>query len=230
MKAIDLLTRALRAVGNVGSGETPTGDDIDAALACVNDMLDSWSTSKLFVYQLAEESFPLTTGKGTYLIGPGGDFITARPVSIVSAYVRMANSTSPIDYPLSPVDDDAYSGISMKTGFNGICEYIFYNPLMPAGEINLWPCPMAALTLFIQSPKALAKFPDLQTDLLLSPGYAEAIRYALMPRLAAEGLGKVSPEQIALAESAIERIKTVNSRVPVLRVTGDKRRFNIYGG
>lgn len=228
MKAVDLLTRALRAIGNIGSGETPTADDINTSLMALNDMLDSWSISKLFVYQLMEESFPLVSGKGTYLIGSGGDFVTTRPIAISGAYVRFSN----LDYRLEPIDNDAYSNIGLKTGFNGIPEFIYYNPLMPFGEINLWPCPQSSLTLFIQSPKQMTQFPDLATDILLPPGYAEAIRYAVMPRLVAEGLGKLNGEQIKLAESSVERIKTLNSNVPILRPGNGRNagRFNIFGG
>jgi hypothetical protein len=226
MKAIDLLTRALRSVGNIGAGETPNSDDMNTAFLALNDMLDSWSTSMLFVFQLSEESFALTSGKGVYTIGPTGDFVTTRPNKVQSAYVRM----STIDYPIEMITNSAYSDISMKAGFNGIPQFMYYNPQMSNGEMNLWPTPLAALTLFIQSPKQLAQFPDLTTDILFPPGYAEAIRYGVMPRLVAEGLGKINATQQALSESSVDRIKTLNSNVPVLNPTGHKmRRFNIFG-
>ncbi len=228
MKATDLLTRALRAIGNVGSGETPTADDMTTAFLSLNDMLDSWSTSRLFVYQLAEESFALTSGKGVYLIGPTGDFVTTRPIDIDSAFVRMSG----IDFQLAPITNDAYSAIVMKAGFNGIPDFIYYNPQSPNGEINLWPVPQASLTLYLQSPKQLTQFPDLATDVTFAPGYAEAIRFGVMPRLAAENLGTMNSEQAKLAEASVGRIKTLNSNVPVLRPAFSMggERFNIFRG
>jgi hypothetical protein len=229
MKAIDLLTRALRAVGNVGSGETPNADDINTAFAALNDMLDSWGTSKLFVYQLAEQSFPLASGKSSYLIGPGADFDTVRPTRIDSAYVRLGQT----DYPLDPIDNDAYSNITLKGSAPALPKFFYYNPQMPAGELNLWPVPQGALTIFIQSPQQLTQFPDQVTDIAFPPGYAEAIRYGVMPRLAAEGLGRVTPQQQQMAESSVARIKTLNSRVPVLRPAYGADaggRFNINRG
>lgn len=229
MKAIDLLTRALRAVGNVGSGETPNADDMNTALLALNDMLDSWSLSKLFVYQLLEENFPLTAGKGVYSVGAGGDFNTTRATTIGSAYVRLGVT----DYPVEMIDNDAYSNIGLKASFNSIPQYIYYNPSQPLGEINLWPVPQAGLTLYMQSPKQLMQFPDLTTDIILPPGYAEGVRYALLPRLAAEGLGTVNAEQVKLSESSVERIKTLNSNVPVLKPAyrkGGSGRFNIFRG
>lgn len=224
MIAIDMLTRALRAVGNVGSGETPNADDINTAMLAANDMLDSWSASKLFVFQVLEESFPLVAGQGVYLVGPTGAFVTARPTSVQSAFVRMGT----LDFPLESITNDAYSGIGMKASFSAIPQFFYYNPQSVNGELNIWPVPQSGLTIFIQSPQQLTQFSDLATDITLPPGYAEAIRYALMPRLAAEGLGTVSAEQVKLAESSVARIQTLNSNVPVLRTGAGNGRFNIF--
>lgn len=225
MIAIDMLTRALRAVGNVGSGETPSADDINTALLAVNDMLDSWSASKLFVFQMLEESFPLVAGQGVYLVGPSGGFVTVRPTAVQSAFVRMGA----LDFPLEAIGNDAYSGIGMKASFSAIPQFFYYNPQAVNGELNIWPVPQAGLSIFIQSPQQLTQFTDLTTDISLPPGYAEAIRYALMPRLAAEGLGAVNNEQLKLAESSVARIQTLNSNVPVLRTGAGNGRFNIFG-
>lgn len=225
MIAIDMLTRALRAVGNVGSGETPNADDINTALLAANDMLDSWSSSKLYVFQMLEESFALTAGQGAYQIGPGGDFVTVRPTAVQSAFVRRSG----LDYPLEAITNDAYSSIGMKAGFQGIPQFFYYNPTIPTGELSIWPTPQSGLTLYMQSPQQLTQFVDLTTDLILPPGYAEAIRYSLMPRLAAEGLGVVNADQIAIAKSSVDRLQTLNSNVPVLRTGASNGRFNIYG-
>lgn len=225
MIAIDMLTRALRAVGNVGSGETPNADDINTALLAANDMLDSWSASKLFVFQMLEESFPLVASQGVYLVGPSGAFVTVRPTAVQSAFVRMGA----LDFPLEPIGNDAYSSIGMKASFSAIPKFFYYNPQATNGELSIWPVPQSGLTIFMQSPQQLTQFTDLATDIALPPGYAEAIRYALMPRLAAEGLGTVNAEQLKLAESSVARIQTLNSNVPVLRTGAGNGRFNIFG-
>lgn len=225
--ATSIIQRALLAIGNVGTGQTPSSDDTDTGFQALNDMLDSWSLDKLFVFETLEESFPLVSGTESYTIGSGGDFDTTRPIKIDRAYVRQSD----IDYGLRPVDGSGYANIQLKETIVDIPEYIWYNPTMPLGTIKLWPVPRASLTLHIQTQKQLTQFTTQSTDITLAPGYAEAIRYALMPRLAAEGLGEVSETQIAMAASATERIKTANSKTPVLRsefYTGTS--FNIFRG
>lgn len=225
--ATTIIQRALLAIGNVGTGETPSADDTDTAFKALNDMLDSWSLDKLYVFSTLEESFPLVSGTGSYTIGSGGDFNTTRPIKIDRAYVRQSD----IDYGLMPVDGAGYSNIQLKETIVDVPEYIWYNPTMPLGTIKLWPVPRASLTLHIQTSKQLTQFATQSTDIALAPGYAEAIRYALMPRLAAEGLGEVTEAQIAMAASATERVKTANSKVPVLRNEFyNGSRFNIFRG
>src|SRR5688572_14002296 len=105
--ATTILQRALQAISNVGTGETPSSDDMDTAFQALNDMLDSWSTDKLYVFETLEENFPLVSGTASYTIGDGGDFDTTRPIKIDKAYVRLSG----IDYHLEIIDGSAYADI-----------------------------------------------------------------------------------------------------------------------
>lgn len=227
MKAIDLITRALKAIGNIGSGETPTAEDANDSLMILNEMLDSWSTSSTLVFCNKEESFPLQSNKGVYTMGDGGDFPTVRPIDIQSAYIRLGA----VDYSVTMIDNDAYSSIATKTTTAGIPRYMYVNPAMPAVELCLWPVPQDGQTLFIQTAQQLTQFPDLTTEVPLIPGYLEAIRLSLIPRLAAEGLGEAKAGAIDLARSSLTRIKSINSKVPVLKPGfGPGRSGNILNG
>lgn len=225
--ATTILQRSLQGIGNVGTGETPSADDMDTSFQALNDMLDSWSIDKLYVFETLEENFALTSGTASYTIGSGGTFNTTRPVKINKAYVRLSD----IDYDLEIINGEAFANIPQKSSIVTIPEFLWYNPTSPLGTIKLFPVPQASLTLYIQTSKQLTQFATQATNVTLAPGYAEAIRYSLMPRLAAEGLGEVTPDQIALAMASTERIRTNNSKVPVLKnefYTGS--RFNIFRG
>jgi hypothetical protein len=47
MTALDLITRALRKIKVLASGESPTSDEADDCLLALNDMLASWSINGL---------------------------------------------------------------------------------------------------------------------------------------------------------------------------------------
>lgn len=228
MKAITLITRAMKAAGVISSEETPQSSDTSDALTVLNAMLDSWSVSRLYIYQLLEENFPLTIGQTTYTMGPGGNFNTTRPNDIQSLYVRYNG----IDYPIKQIDNDAYSDIALKNTIAGIPQFMYYDPQNPTGELNFWPAPFANMSVYIQTPSQMTQFHDLVTDVAFPAGYQEAITYSLALRIAAEWGLPPNPSLMQLAEHAVARLQTNNSAAPVLKpdFTTGNGRFNIYRG
>lgn len=69
---IDIVSRALKDIGALASGETPSPDDAQDAFDMLNDMLDQWSNESMMVFYKTEIIFPLTAGQTQYTIGPGG--------------------------------------------------------------------------------------------------------------------------------------------------------------
>lgn len=224
--AIQLITRALNGTGSLAAGEEADIDTANTGLYLLNDLLDSWALDNLLVFQNFNESFPLSSGVPTYSIGVGGVFNTTRPTSISNAYLRVGQN----DFPIQIIDDSGYANITTKLISLGYPEYLNYNPSMPNGEISLWPVPQSGQILFIESPKQLTSFPTLTTDVQLAPGYSEAIRLILMKSLAAEGLGKLSQAHLDMGAEAVGRIKTRNSKVPVLGTDRAGATGNIFNG
>lgn len=222
-----IIKRVLRGIGVTASGEDPTADEYADSLETLNAMIDSWSVDRLFIFAGLQESFALTANQYSYTIGSSGNFNTTRPTSISHAFLRVSN----IDYDLDILDDSKYAGISTKSTSTGYPQFLNYSATMPLGTIDLWPVPQAGMTLFIQSPTQLTQFATLATNVVLAPGYEEAIFYGLMMRLVSGGFGVMSPLQIELGKAAIERVKTNNSTVPVLRPEfATSRGGNIYDG
>ena len=72
-KPIDIISRALKDIGALASGETPTPEEAQDALDMMNDMLDQWSNEDMMVYNTTEIIFPVVSGQTQYTIGPSGD-------------------------------------------------------------------------------------------------------------------------------------------------------------
>lgn len=72
-KPIDIISRALKDIGALAAGETPTSDAAQDAFDMLNDMLDQWSNEDMMVYNYTEIIFPVVQGQTQYTIGPGGD-------------------------------------------------------------------------------------------------------------------------------------------------------------
>jgi len=69
---IDIISRALKDIGALETGETPTSDAAQDAFDMMNDLLDQWSNEDMMVFYKTEIVFPITPGQSQYTIGPTG--------------------------------------------------------------------------------------------------------------------------------------------------------------
>jgi len=69
---IDIISRALKDIGALAAGETPTPEASQDAFDMLNDMLDQWSNEGMMVYYKTEIIFTTTNNQTQYTIGPGG--------------------------------------------------------------------------------------------------------------------------------------------------------------
>lgn len=225
--ALELLTGSLKLLGVVTKTKPISADEAEDGLGRLNELLESWANDTLLAYTRVWESFPLSAGVGSYTIGTGQTFNTARPVSIVSAYVR--NQTT--DYPLMMIRDEDYARIDTKSTTSQTPQYLNYDQGFPVGTIRLWEVPSAGLTLYMQSEKVLTSFADLSSDVSLPPGWAKALRYALAIDLAPEYGIAVSGE---VANQAAESKYLLKSQAeqgrPILLNTWGQTSYNGYTG
>ncbi len=184
-------------------------------------------------YQLLQESFPLTTNVVSYTIGPGATFSTARPTKIVDpCFVRDSSS---LDSALTIINAEAYGGIVQKSAGKTYPTWLFYDYGFNSsgfGTINVYPAPIAALTLYINSWKPLQNFSAVSTAMLMPPGYQLAIESNFAIHLAA-GQTPVSQELAKIAKESKAAIRNIN--LPSTVATLDSgiargRRTNIITG
>jgi hypothetical protein len=67
---IDIVSRALKDIGALEAGETPTPEAAQDAFDMLNDMLDQWSNEEMMVFNFTEIIFPIIQGQTQYTIGP----------------------------------------------------------------------------------------------------------------------------------------------------------------
>jgi len=67
---IDIVSRALKDIGALEAGETPTPEAAQDAFDMLNDMLDQWSNEDMMVFNFTEIIFPIISGQTQYTIGP----------------------------------------------------------------------------------------------------------------------------------------------------------------
>lgn len=69
---LDIISRALKDIGALAAGETPTADEAQDALDMLNDMVAQWSNENMMVFYKTEIIFNTVQNTVQYTLGPGG--------------------------------------------------------------------------------------------------------------------------------------------------------------
>lgn len=208
--AQDLIKRAMRLTGAIGSGETLTSDELQDGLAALNSMLDSWWLQGLAVYQIGSETLSWASGQTSRTIGSGGDFDTTRPVKIDSAFQRINN----IDYPIHVITDKQYRGIPDKSTSTDLVQMIYYDQGYPLGTLYAWPVPSVVVAIHLQTWSQIESFATATEAISLPPGYRRAIEYNLAIDLAPEYQRSIQPAVLRVAAVGLRDVKRMNIRIP----------------
>jgi len=198
----------------ISNGAKRIGGALEASeepyyLGKLNAMIESWSLDRKMCYQVLQESFALTVSVGTYTIGSGASFSTARPSQILKAFVRDSSSA---DSEVNIVSYDVYDSIVVKNVGPSYPKFLYYDQGFNASgyaTINLSPSPLAGLTLYIDSAKQLQSFASVSTALLMPPGYQRAIESNFTIETA-PGLKSVPPEILKIARESKALIMGLN--------------------
>ena len=86
----DIISRALKDIGALEAGETPTPDAAQDAFEMMNDLIDQWSNENQMVFNVTEIICPVISGQTQYTIGPNPstqNFIGASFVGSISGNV-----------------------------------------------------------------------------------------------------------------------------------------------
>ncbi len=196
MTVQQLVNSALRTLGVIASGESPSADESNDGFSALNQIIESWTALGLPIYQITRETFSLT-GPASYTIGTGQSFNTPRPVRLVAAAV--VNSS--VEKPVEIVSAAQWAEIIDQGRTGTFAERLFWDAGFPTGTIHLWPAPTSG-SILLYSYKPLTTFSALGDTVTLPPGYERALRFALASDLAAEYGRQLSPEaSVAAAES-----------------------------
>lgn len=202
-----IINRALRLIGAIASGESPTGQESTDALEALNAMLETWRLEKLVVFAHQTESLTLIPNQGTYTIGPTGGLNTIRPIKIEEAYVRQGD----LDSPVNIFTEQQWSALPSKSLADAIPECLYYEGTYPLGNLQLFPIPTVANSLKLVTWVPLAVL-TLATAIALPPGYERAIAYNLAIDLAPEYEKEVPTSVIKVAGDSLSILKRANQR------------------
>ena len=229
----DQINGALRLIGQLAEGETPSAATSQDALTAMNQMIDSWSIERLAVFSTQDQVFMWPPGAISRTLGPTGDFVGNRPVLLDdSTYFR--DPANNISFGIKILNQQQYNGIAVKTVTSTYPQVIWINMNYPDIEMYVYPVPTKVLEWHFVSVSELTQPATLATVLSFPPGYLRAFRYCLACEIAAEFGVEPSPQVSRIAMTSKRNLKRINNPDDIMSlpysIVGTRQRYNIFAG
>jgi len=231
--AYDQICGALRLLGVLAEGETPSSETAQDALTALDQMIDSWNTERLSVFSTQDQTFLWPAGERSRTLGPTGDFVGERPVLLDDATYFRDPQTN-VSYGIKFINQQQYDGIAVKTVTSTYPQVMFTNMTYPDIEMVIYPVPLRLLEWHFISVEKLTQPAGLATALTFPPGYLRAFRYNLACEMAPEFGVEPSAQVQRIAMYSKRNLKRINNPDDIMAlpysIVGTRQRYNIYAG
>lgn len=219
--ALQIITDALVELGVISDDQIPSTTKLDRGFRKLNQIVSRLSKKQnLTIPALTREEFSISASQASYTIGSGGDFDTARPLSVYSAQHKGSEgsySTIQVLY-----DEQDYADIVSKA-VQGIPERVYYLASYPLGKLLFDYKPSTTSTIALTSYKPLTAFADTSAEWDLDDAYLTYFTFQLAAELGPSS--RADHRQILVckgfAEDALRDITTLNSAQNVPRLRTD---------
>jgi len=182
-----IIKGALRKVGALAQGQTPTTNDVNDAAEALNNLAKAWMADGMPLWKLETYDFSLTDAVNTYRIGTGQTLATDKPQKIIQAWIR--ETSSGLDTPLKMETLYDYNRLSNKSS-TGRPIQLTYHPQRTFGDIYIYPTPdatiAAAFDVFIRYQAPYEDFDAAGNEPDFPQEWFQALIYGLAYVLAPE--------------------------------------------
>lgn len=181
-----LIAGALRIIGAIAQGETPSATLYTEAAEALNMLVKAMQADGMPLWALKKYSITLTA-TGDYTIGLSATVNTPKPLKIIQAFLR--NTSSSVDIPIRIITRQEYELLGNKSS-TGNPVQLFYEPLISTGVIHVHPVPdatvAAAYTLHIIYQRPFEDFDATADEPDFPQEYYDCIKFGLADRIAPE--------------------------------------------
>lgn len=204
-------------------GITPSIDQTTELIPEANRLLSSWSLDGHKIYTTNIDRYAMTPGQTTYFIGPTGDFVAPRPISIVRANIVLVNSDPELHLPVYLLDDLEWAA-HVITELAMPWPYQLYNDgAFPDSKLYLYGYPTENNDLELFTWRELKDdFTAVSDGVVFPPGYEAALVPALA--LCARALNPYDSKLSVLqaqdlkdeARKTLEWVRILNAECPAM--------------
>ena len=232
------INRALRLIGMLAEGETPSAATAQDSLMALNQMIDSWNTERLSVFSTIDQIINWPVGSINETLGPSGSLVrlngTAQRPVLVDDSTYFKDPGTGVSYGVKLINQQQYNGIAVKTVTSTFPQVMFVNMTYPDVDLFIYPRPTRLLEWHFISVEQLTQPANLSTDILFPPGYLRAFTYNLACEIAPEFGVEPSPQVKRIAMYSKRNLKRINNPDDVMSmpyaIVATRQRYNIYAG
>lgn len=200
-----IITRALRLIGAISQGETPTALQISEAALALNSLIKAWAADGMPLWAITEKTLPLVSGQSVYSIS------NPKPLKVLQAWNH--NTTSNVDVPMRIITQAEYNILGNKTS-SGNPIQVYYDPRRSNGEMHLFPVPstteQSANTIHYVCQIPFEDFNSATDEPDFPQEWYDAITYGLATRLAPEYGVPIADRKTLWQEMSIIKQEALN--------------------
>jgi len=235
VSCLDLIKGALRLNVQLAEGENPSSETANDCLSAMQQMIESWSTERLSVFNTMDQVFTWPANEKTRTLGPTGDFVGIRPILLDdSTYYNATGSGQNVSYGIVFINQQQYDGIAVKDATSTYPQVAWVNMEFPNISITVYPKPTQSLEWHFISVEELTQPVTLVSELSFPPGYLRAFRFNLACEIATEFGIEPPPTVSRIAISSKRNLKRINNPNDVMSMPypmmATRQRFNIFAG
>lgn len=146
-----VITGALRKLGVLPSGGTPTAAQISDANDALNALVKAFQADGMPLWKITSTTFTTVDGTGSYTIGPLQTINAVKPLRVIQAFYQESGGTS---LPMTVYNRYDYN-LLLASSTEGTPIALYYHPLLTTGTVRLWPTPddsTTNITIHYQAP------------------------------------------------------------------------------
>src|SRR5271154_1947505 len=121
--ANDLIVDALYFCGEYAPDELPTAAQIQRGLITLNELLDNFSATSIYIPLTTQINFVTTSGKADYTVSDDVPADINSPLIIQIEFGSVSQDGSTLIYPVKPInrtqlfDNTRYTGVALRPGY-----------------------------------------------------------------------------------------------------------------
>lgn len=133
-----VITAALRKLGVVPSGGTPSANQISDAASALNALVKVFQADGMPLWKIAPQTFTTVNGTSTYTAGPAQTINIPKPLKIIQALYTPSGG---VNMPMNIYNRYDFNNLPQGSTITGLPINFYYQPGNTNGTIYLWPTP-----------------------------------------------------------------------------------------